>query len=118
MNGARRGLLLIGVVIGVGTGAVARASVAHPRDAGTPVRHEVQMRAVSFAPREISIRLGDTVLFKNSDIVRHNAVRRDVFDTGRLQAGQSYAWVPADTGTFRYQCTIHSRMRGEVRVVP
>lgn len=76
------------------------------------------MRSVSFAPRELSIRLGDTVLFKNSDIVRHNATRQEVFATGDLRSGQSYSWVPADTGTYRYQCTIHSRMRGEVRVRP
>jgi plastocyanin len=83
-----------------------------------PVRHEIQMRAVSFAPRELTIPLGDTVLFKNADIVRHNAVRREVFDTGNLKAGESYSWVPSDTGSFRYQCTIHTRMRGEVKVVP
>lgn len=84
----------------------------------TPVKHEVQMRAVSFAPRELTIHLGDTVLFKNADIVRHNATRREVFGTGDLKTGETYAWVPADTGGFRYQCTIHSRMRGEVKVVP
>ena len=90
--------------------------------AGTPtpatVKHEVQMRSVSFAPRELTIHLGDTVLFKNADIVRHNATRREVFETGDLKSGESYSWVPADTGRFRYQCTIHNRMRGEVRVVP
>jgi plastocyanin len=83
-----------------------------------PVKHEVQMRAVSFAPRELTIHLGDTVLFKNADLVRHNATRREVLETGDLKTGDSYSWVPADTGVFRYQCTIHSRMRGEVKVVP
>jgi plastocyanin len=49
--------------------------------------------------------------------VRHNAVRRELFETGDLRAGESFAWVPSDTGSFRYQCTIHTRMRGVVRVV-
>ncbi len=114
-----RAWLVVGLVASL-SGAAAMAMAAstelHGSD-GVPVRHEVQMRAVSFAPRQLTIRLGDTVLFKNADIVRHNAVRRDVFDTGNLRSGESFAWIPADTGQFRYQCTIHTRMRGEVTVV-
>jgi plastocyanin len=102
----------------LGIAGVAVGAVGAGMEAPAPsVRHEVQMRAVSFAPRELTIHLGDTVLFKNADIVRHNAVRREVFDTGELKSGESYSWIPADTGSYRYQCTIHTRMRGEVKVV-
>jgi plastocyanin len=105
----RKALLAVTTVLTAATCAGAPTRV--------PVRHEIQMRAVSFAPRELTLHLGDTVLFKNADIVRHNAVRREVFDTGNLKAGDSHSWVPADTGSFRYQCTIHTRMRGEVKVI-
>jgi plastocyanin len=79
-------------------------------------KREILMRSVSFGPREVTVTVGDTVVWRNADIVRHNAVRREVFDTGELQPGEQYAWVPADTGTYRYQCTIHERMRGRLTV--
>ncbi len=82
-----------------------------------PVRHEVLMRSVSFSPPELRVSPGDTVVWRNTDIVRHNAVRPELFDTGELRSGERYAWVvPSDTGTFAYRCTIHSRMRGRLIV--
>lgn len=74
------------------------------------------MRGNSFSPRELRIALGDTVVWVNGDIVRHNAVRAELFNSGDLRSGERFAWVPADTGVVRYQCTIHSMMRGEIRV--
>jgi plastocyanin len=80
-------------------------------------RHEIRMRSNSFAPRDLAVTLGDTVTWRNTDIVRHNARRREAFDTGELKGGESYSWVPADTGMYAYRCTIHQRMRGRVTVV-
>ena len=77
---------------------------------------EVRMRGNSFTPRDLRVTLGDTVVWVNSDIVRHNAVRDGVFDSGELRGGERYTWVPTDTGEVGYRCTIHQRMRGTVRV--
>jgi len=74
------------------------------------------MRGNSFDPRELRVAVGDTVVWVNGDIVRHNAVHPALFDSGELRSGERFAWVPADTGMIRYQCTIHSRMRGSIRV--
>lgn len=81
-----------------------------------PERHEVQMRNVTFAPAELEVAVGDTVHWRNVDIVRHNAVRPGAFETGELRPGEQFLWVPTDTGTFNYRCTIHSRMRGKIVV--
>lgn len=98
--------------------AVAGGGAAAARDGtrGAAQRHEVQMRAVSFAPGELVIALGDTVDWRNADIVRHNAVRPGAFESEELQPGEHFEWVPADTGTYTYRCTIHARMRGKVVV--
>lgn len=106
----------LGVLTCADAGADARAAAAPGRDGGDPVTREIVMRSVSFGPREVTVTVGDTVVWRNADIVRHNAVRREVFDTGELQPGERYAWVPTDTGTYRYQCTIHERMRGRLSV--
>ena len=87
-----------------------------PTEEQTPRRREIRMRGNSFSPRDIRAAVGDTVIWINGDIVRHNAVRPELFDSGELRSGERFTWVPADTGTVRYQCTIHSRMRGVIRV--
>jgi len=99
-------LLTVGLACGAGA-AVASIDV---------TRHEIVMRGNSFTPRDLTVDLGDTIVWKNVDIVRHNAVRAETFDTGELRTGDSNSWIPADTGTYRYRCTIHQRMRGTVTV--
>lgn len=81
-----------------------------------PMRREIRMRGNSFAPHEVRVAVGDTVEWLNGDIVRHNAVSPERFDSGDLKGGERFAWVPADTGVVEYRCTIHARMRGTIRV--
>lgn len=105
-----RGLALFVCALAVGLGMARRT------EHGTPHRHEIEMRSVSFLPGELVVAVGDTVGWRNGDIVRHNAVRPGVFESGELKPGERFDWVPADTGTFTYRCTIHARMRGKVVV--
>jgi len=81
-------------------------------------RLEIAMRGNSYGPRRAEVTVGDTVVWINRDIVRHDAVRPGLFDSGELQGGERYQWVPADTGVVEYRCSIHQRMRGEIRVLP
>ncbi|MEX2182524.1 MAG: cupredoxin domain-containing protein [Gemmatimonadaceae bacterium] len=91
--------------------AVGAAADAPPRS-----RHEIRMRGNSFTPRDLTLELGDTVVWRNADVVRHNAVRPETFDSGDLRRGEEFSWVPQDTGAYRYRCTIHQRMRGTLTV--
>jgi plastocyanin len=84
----------------------------------TPGRAEIGMRGNSFGPRRVEVSLGDTVVWVNRDIVRHDAVKPGLFDSGELRGGERFEWVPSDTGVVDYRCTIHQRMRGQIRVVP
>jgi plastocyanin len=111
MHRLRRMAVLI-----VASGVALGAARWWPSEANAPQRREIRMRGNSFAPRDVRVAIGDTVVWVNGDIVRHNAVRPELFDSGELRSGERFAWVPADTGTVRYQCTIHSRMRGVIRV--
>jgi plastocyanin len=104
------GLALLVCALAVGLGMARRA------EHGTSHRHEIEMRSVSFLPSEIVAAVGDTIGWRNGDIVRHNAVRPGAFESEDLKPGERFEWVPADTGTFTYRCTIHARMRGKVVV--
>lgn len=99
----------------IGTLTCSRSEAAPAVDA---TLHEIRMRSVSFSPRDLTVGLGDTVVWHNVDIVRHDAVGGSAFDSDELKPGEKYTWVPADTGRYRYRCTIHQRMRGQIVVAP
>lgn len=103
----------------LGTAVVALA-VACGAAAAEPnvTRREITMRGNSFGPRRAEVTVGDTIVWINRDIVRHDAVKPGVFNSGELIGGESFEWIPADTGVVQYRCTIHQRMRGEIRVLP
>lgn len=80
-------------------------------------RVEIGMRSNSFGPRRVEVSVGDTIVWINRDIVRHDAVKPGLFDSGELRGGERFEWVPSDTGVVDYRCTIHQRMRGQIRVL-
>lgn len=86
--------------------------------ASNATRLEIAMRGNSYGPRRAEVTLGDTVIWVNRDIVRHDAVKPGLFDSGELMGGERYEWVPTDTGVVEYRCNIHQRMRGEIRILP
>ncbi len=72
----------------------------------------------------VTIALGQTVEFVNSDDASHTATSSsapagDGFDSGRMRTGDRFRWTPTQTGTWVYDCTFHiDQMAGAViRVV-
>lgn len=107
---ARAHLALAALLLLLGVAGVASAGVRGVR------RMEITMRGNAFRPRQVNVAVGDTVVWINRDIVRHNAVAPGRLDSGELRGGERYAWVAADTGRLEYRCTVHQNMRGVVRV--
>jgi plastocyanin len=83
-----------------------------------PTSREVVVKAVTFTPGTLRAHVGDTVVWRNADIVSHTVEHPGLFSSGDIASGERYRWVPTDTGVVRYRCTIHERMRGEIAVDP
>jgi plastocyanin len=82
-----------------------------------PTRREITMTPESYRPGDLTVQRGDTIVWRNTDIVVHSATSRTgAFDSGRLKAGQQFAWIARDTGRFAYLCTKHKLMRGTLTV--
>lgn len=70
-----------------------------------------------FAPGELDALVGETVTWRNSDRATHTVTSDDdLFDSGHLGSGASFAHAFPQPGTFAYHCRIHRAMRGVVRV--
>jgi hypothetical protein len=63
--------------------------------------------------------VGDTVLWRNGDVMNHTATSDGVgFDSGYLAPGSTFSFVFSKAGRYAYHCTIHKFMKGVVVVVP
>lgn len=130
-----------GYLIGLSVGALVMAVVAivgvHLRPAGastTPIEIKMIDTPPTFQPSNLSIKVGDTVEWKNVGTTIHHASTdsssainpADVskpsdakpFDSGFLQPGQTFSYTFTVPGTYKYICAPHetSGMSGEVVV--
>lgn len=79
--------------------------------------HVVDQKDKSFMPQELSVAVGDTITFKNSDGFAHNAYTDDEeneFDIGMQPPGKDVEITIKGEGTFSIECAIHPNMLLEV----
>jgi plastocyanin len=79
--------------------------------------HVVTGRGVAWQPKTLDVARGDTVEWKNVDVVPHN-VRQDqgAFRSRDLPPGASFRWKAKKKGSYPYKCTLHPEMTGTVTV--
>ena len=77
----------------------------------------VDLKNLAFAPASITIKVGDTVTWTNSDSMTHTVTGdKSEFDSGNLDSGKTFSFTFKTAGTFTYHCTIHPSMTGTVVV--
>lgn len=85
--------------------------------AHTAGSQSVTIKNFEFAPRSITVNVGDSIAWTNQDDVAHTATASDgSFDTGNLSKGQSGSHTFDTPGTYAYICSIHPSMKGTVVV--
>jgi plastocyanin len=77
--------------------------------------HTVFIRGFSYLPQDLTVEAGDTVVFKNLDMVQHSAIGSD-WSTGDLATDSSERVVMDRVGEHRYHCGPHPSMVGRVVV--
>jgi plastocyanin len=79
--------------------------------------HAVSISGFEYDPSSITIEVGDTVTWTNSDGTDHTVTADDAsFDSGTVADGATFAWTFASAGTVTYHCAIHPTMTGTVDV--
>jgi plastocyanin len=83
----------------------------------TPKTHEVLIHGFMYQPDVMTAHVGDTVQWKNADIVSHTVTAEDKsFGSGAIPSGATWKFVAKKVGTFTYSCTPHPNMHGNLVV--
>jgi plastocyanin len=113
-SSSRRAPIALALALGLllaGSGPRARAAGQAARSAA----RTVVMEAVSFQPAVLTLRLGESVTWRNADPFPHTATGA-AFDSKSIAAGASWAYRPRARGELPYVCTLHPTMRAILRV--
>jgi len=102
------------VAIATASGA---ASPGQNRGAGKAERHTVTIDGTSFAPSDLTVHVGDRVVWTNKDPYPHTATSKTgSFDSDDIKPAKSWTFVAKKKGDFPYVCSIHPSMKGTLHV--
>lgn len=108
-----RALMGLTVALGVATAAPGAAGGAAPQ----PATHTVTIDATAFMPADLTVNVGDTVVWVNKDPYAHTATAKNGgFDSDDITSGKSWKFVAKKKGDFPYICSIHPSMKGTLHV--
>ena len=101
-------LLLAGALV-----APPPSALAAPRGAV----HTVVIDGMLFVPARLTIKAGDTVVWKNKDAFPHTATSAaGRFDSKEIATGKSWKFVARQRGAFSYLCVLHQTMKASLTV--
>src|ERR1700740_1527960 len=70
-----------------------------------------------FGPQSITVPVGTTVTWTNSDDIPHTAVSTDgVFKSKVIDTDEKFSYTFTKAGTYSYYCSVHPKMTGQVVV--
>jgi plastocyanin len=77
--------------------------------------HRVEIRDLAFVPAVIRVEPGDTVYWRNDDLVPHTVTAADSsWNSGELPPGGEFRWVSDGPESIAYTCLYHPSMTGRL----
>jgi plastocyanin len=105
---------LTGLLAALGAVTIVTASGAAP---AKPQSHTITIDGTSFAPANLTVNVGDRVVWTNKDPFPHTATSKTGgFDSDAVLPGKSWTFVAKKKGDYPYICSIHPSMKGTLHV--
>ncbi len=86
-----------------------------------PKTTEIVISGLSFSPETLTIKVNDTILWKQEDSTPHTVTTTqgpNTFDSGIMRTGQSFSFRFQVPGTYYVKCALHPIMRQKIIVEP
>lgn len=103
---------------GDSTSSTGPTSPTNPEGTNPPNLLTITIKSGVYSPNPLSVKVGQSVNWLNSDTIAHTATDAGVFDTGSI-APTSAADVPvpfSTPGTYNFHCTLHANETGSIVV--
>jgi plastocyanin len=84
--------------------------------AAAATTHVVTIDGVTYAPAALTVKRGDTVVWRNKDPFPHTVTAAREFDSGSIAAGREWKLVARKPGAYAYLCTLHPNMQGTLTI--
>ena len=95
----------------------ATATSAASSGGGATAANTVVAKSIAYNPDKITVKVGDTVTFKNDDSFAHTfTADNGEFDSNNVDGGGSFQFTTDKAGTIAFHCKIHSNMHGTITV--
>ncbi len=108
-------LLMLAAVASMGMPVRAAQRAQHEADGADPAR--IAVDNFSFSPATVTVPVGTTITWTNHDDIPHNVVSPEQkFKSPVLDTNETYAHTFDAAGTYKYYCSIHPRMTGQIVV--
>jgi plastocyanin len=96
---------------------VAGSPIVTANDQSSAANAAVNIDNFVFGPQTITVPVGTTVTWTNSDDIPHTSVSTEgVFKSKVLDTDEKFSYTFTKAGTYPYYCTIHPKMTGQVVV--
>lgn len=84
----------------------------------SPQTHEINIQNFAFSPKELTIQVGDTIIWTNMDSSSHTITSDSgtELSSSSFGSGQTYSHTFNTIGNFAYHCAIHTSMKGTITV--
>jgi len=81
-----------------------------------PPAAEIDQVNLEFVPDQVTVRVGDVVLFRNSETAIHNAVVNGTDVTGNMMKDSAIPWKAPAPGEYTVTCDYHPLMKATITV--
>ncbi|MGH6823455.1 MAG: cupredoxin domain-containing protein [Methylocella sp.] len=80
---------------------------------------EVDIDNFAFTPKELTVKAGTAIVFRNRDDIPHLVVgAKGEFHSKALDTDDTFEFAFAKAGTYSYYCGLHPQMQGRIVVTP
>ncbi len=122
MTSQRFGVLILAIFVAFAAafacGGKGKAAEATP----TAAAYKVLMKGYAFEPAALTVPIGATVTWTNTDSAEHDVVsgadgKADgVFASPAMKKGATFSFKFENAGTYAYYCAYHASMKGTITV--
>lgn len=83
-----------------------------------PQTHHVEIRGMDYVPAELTVNVGDTIVWTNHDVLPHTVTSAipapTAFDSREIASKQQWQLTVSAAGEYSYVCTYHPTMRARL----